>query len=210
MGFLQQRAAAREWYTSVAPVYDPIVAETFWPATLQRRLLDRVVIAPGDRVLDVGCGTGRTTALVAERAGDTVGVDHSDDQLARAKRPDGDVRFLRADAATLPFADGAFDVVVSVGAIIYVPDPIAALAEMRRVTRPGGRALVAGFNRPRFPSWVPIENWATPVNEALFETWTDGDARTQFGAAGWEGIETAVTGPAWHPRLVRAVTARRT
>jgi demethylmenaquinone methyltransferase/2-methoxy-6-polyprenyl-1,4-benzoquinol methylase len=191
-------------------MYDPMVAETFWPPSLQRRLLRRIVIAPGDRTLDVGCGTGQTTALVAERARETVGVDHSNEQLARASRKDIDADLLRADATHLPFPGDNFDTVVSVGAILYFPDPVAALAELRRVTRPGGRALVAGFNRTQFPSWVPVENWATPVNEALFATWTDSEAREQFATAGWEAIETAVTGPAWHPRLVRVVTARST
>lgn len=207
MGLLHNRTAADEWFTHVSTFYDPVVAETFWPATLQRRLLDKLALSPGDHVLDVGCGTGQTSMHAAERAGTVVGIDLSASQLSRARRKPAAARFLRADAEYLPFPDDTFDAVVSVGAIIYFPNPVAALAEARRVTRPGGSILVAGFNRPKFPSWVPTENWATVVNEALFHTWTEDESHEQFATAGWEDIESEVTGPAWHPRLSRVVTA---
>lgn len=208
MGLLHDRTATAEWFTHVSTFYDPVVAETFWPRTLQRRLLDRLALSPDDHVLDVGCGTGQTSTYAAERAGTVAGVDISEPQLARARRKPTETRFLRADAEHLPFPDDTFDAVVSVGAVIYFPDPIAALVEARRVTRPGGSILVAGFNRPKFPSWVPAENWTSVVNEALFHTWTEAGSREQFAAAGWDGIESDVTGPAWHPRLSRVVTAR--
>jgi len=207
MGLLDHRTAADDWFTHVSPFYDSVVAETFWPTTLQRRLLDRLSLSADDHVLDVGCGTGQTSSFAAERAGTVDGVDISEPQLSRARRKFTETRFLRADAEHLPFTDDTFDAVVSVGAVIYFPDPVAALAEARRVTRPGGSILVAGFNRPKFPSWVPTENWATVVNEALFYTWTEDESREQFAAAGWDNIESDVTGPPWHPRLSRVVTA---
>ncbi|WP_340099885.1 class I SAM-dependent methyltransferase [Salinibaculum salinum] len=207
MGLLDHRTAADNWFTRVSAFYDPVVAETFWPTTLQRRLLDRLSLSAEDDVLDVGCGTGQTSASVAERAGTVAGVDRSAPQLSRARRKHTAVRVLRADAEHLPFPDDTFDAVVSVGAVIYFPDPVAALTEARRVTRPGGSILVAGFNRPEFPSLVPTQNWATVVNEALFHTWTDAESREQFAAAGWDDIESVVTGPPWHPRLSRVVTA---
>ena len=207
MALLQDRSTARRWYTAVSPFYDAFVAETFWPTRLQRQFLDRLGLSPADRVLDIGCGTGVTTRAVSERAASVVGVDHSQSQLTRATRKGLDAALVRADAESLPFPDDAFDAVVSVGTIIYLPDPVAALDEARRVTRPNGRILVAGFNRTHFPSWVPIENWATPVNEALFHTWNGAEAREQFATAGWDIVETDVTGPGWHPRLARVVTA---
>ncbi len=170
MGLLHSRTAAEEWFTRVSTFYDPIVAETFWPNTLQRRLLDKVALSPDDHVLDIGCGTGQTSTYVVERAGTVEGVDISEPQLSRARRKPVAARFLRADAEHLPFPDDTFDAVVSVGAVIYFPNPVAALVEARRVTRPGGSILVAGFNRPQFPSLVPTENWATVVNEALFHS----------------------------------------
>lgn len=208
MGLLHDRENSQEWFTHVSDFYDPVVAETFWPTSLQHQLVDRLSLSEDDHVLDVGCGTGETSTYVAEQVNRVDGIDHSAPQLTRANEKQPETRFLCADAEHLPFPDDTFDAVVSVGAVIYFPDPVAALAEARRVTRPDGSILVAGFNRPSLPSWVPVENWATMVNEALFHTWTEEESREQFAAAGWDDIESNVTGPAWHPRLTRAVTAR--
>ena len=58
---LQNSPVARRWYDLVSPVWEPVVAETFWSAWLQRRLLDQCEFGPGDSVLDVGCGTAGPT-----------------------------------------------------------------------------------------------------------------------------------------------------
>ena len=104
-------------------------------------------IPPGGIALDVGCGTGSVTASLARAAGPdglALGVDISEPMLARAVRAEAgpQIGFLRADAQRLPLRDEAVDAVISVAVLQLIPDPAAALAEMARVLRPGGRLAV--------------------------------------------------------------------
>jgi SAM-dependent methyltransferase len=111
--------------------------------------LDGLRLAPGQRVLDVGCGTGGALPAVLERispGGEAVGVDLSETMIAEARRrwasPDRPLRLETADARALPFETGSFDACRTDRMMSHVPQPEAALAEMRRVTRPGGRIAV--------------------------------------------------------------------
>ena len=106
-------------------------------------------LRPGQRVLDVGCGSGGALPAVLERispGGQAVGVDLSETMIAEARRrwasPDRRLRFEIADARDLPFETGSFDACRTDRMMSHVPQPEAALAEMLRVTRPGGRIAV--------------------------------------------------------------------
>jgi len=104
-------------------------------------------IPQGGIALDVGCGPGNVTASLARAVGPgglALGVDISGPMLARAVRAEAgpQVGFLRADAQRLPLRDETVDAVVSIAVVMLVPDPVAALAEMARVLRPGGRLAV--------------------------------------------------------------------
>ncbi|WP_336326116.1 class I SAM-dependent methyltransferase [Halovenus sp. HT40] len=209
MGVLRSGRAASRWYEYVSNWYEPLVADVFWPERLQRKILARLDVGGRDRVLDVGCGTGLTSQYLGERAGCIDAIDLSDDQLQQAADSD-EIRFVRGDAHHLPYAPDTFDAVVSVGAILYFSAPATALAEARRVTKPGGELLVAGFNRPSVPSSVPIENWAHAVTAPLFFTYDREDARQLFTEAGWDQVESELTGPVWHPRLALVTTAKAT
>jgi arsenite methyltransferase len=104
-------------------------------------------IPPGGIALDVGCGPGSVTASLARAAGPdglALGVDISEPMLARAVRAEAgpQIGFLRADAQRLPLRDETVDAVISVAVLQLIPDPAAALAEMARVLRPGGRLAV--------------------------------------------------------------------
>jgi ubiquinone/menaquinone biosynthesis C-methylase UbiE len=106
------------------------------------RLVDRVGIEPGERVLDVGCGTGIVARTAAARGAHAAGVDLNEGMLAVARSAAPEVDWRTGDAAALPFDDGTFDVVLSQQALQFMPDPIAALREMRRVLAAGGRMAV--------------------------------------------------------------------
>ena len=104
-------------------------------------------LAPGGIALDVGCGPGSVTASLAHAVGPdglALGVDISEPMLARAVRAEAgpQIGFLRADAQRLPLRAETVDAVVSIAVLQLIPDPAAALAEMARVLRPGGRLSV--------------------------------------------------------------------
>ena len=104
-------------------------------------------IPPGGIALDVGCGPGSVTASLAHAVGPdglALGVDISEPMLARAVRAETgpQIGFLRADAQRLPLRAETVDAVVSIAVLQLIPDPTAALAEMARVLRPGGRLSV--------------------------------------------------------------------
>jgi SAM-dependent methyltransferase len=103
------------------------------------------VLAPrgGERVLDVGCGTGELTAGIASRGADVLGVDASADMVAAATKAFPQVRFVVADARALPF-DGGFDAVFSNATLHWVRDADAAAGSIARALKPGGR-FVAEF-----------------------------------------------------------------
>jgi len=99
------------------------------------------------RVLDVGCGTGALAHRVASEVGaDVYGCDFSFGMLEQASARTGAVRWLQGDALRVPFADATFDALLSTEAFHWFPDQDAALAEFRRVLKPGGKAIVALVN----------------------------------------------------------------
>lgn len=131
--------------TSAAEVYDAF----FLPALFQEwtsRVADVACIQPGDRVIDVACGTGVLACTVHERVGpngSVVGLDVNENMLSVAKSKAPEVEWRQASAEKLPFDAGAFDAVVSQFGLMFFEDPLTALCEMRRVLRPGGNLSVA-------------------------------------------------------------------
>jgi demethylmenaquinone methyltransferase/2-methoxy-6-polyprenyl-1,4-benzoquinol methylase len=114
----------------------------------RRRAADLARVGPGDRALDVATGTGDLAAELHSRGAEVVGLDFSERmlELARAKEPG--VRFQAGNALELPFGDGEFDAVtVGFGARNFSDLP-RGLAEMARVTRPGGRVVVLEITTP--------------------------------------------------------------
>jgi ubiquinone/menaquinone biosynthesis C-methylase UbiE len=124
---------------------------------LRERMLDRARVAAGERVLDVGCGTGTLAIAAARRvgaAGDVRGVDASPEMIARSRRKAAKagaaVTFEVAAAERLPFADASFDVVMGTLMLHHLPRAVRreCALEMRRVVRPGGRVLAVDFGLP--------------------------------------------------------------
>jgi len=116
-------------------------------------LIDLAGISPGDRVLDVGCGTGQLTAELAEVVGaeNVAALDPSEAVLAvcRSRVPAADVRV--ASAETLPFADAEFDAVLAQLVVNLVHDPPGAVREMARVARPGGVVAACFWDDDEMP-----------------------------------------------------------
>jgi SAM-dependent methyltransferase len=126
-----------------------VIAKQLLPAA--EVVVDRAAPTGGDRVLDLGCGTGNAALLAAERGATVTGVDPAERlvSVAAAEANDRglDVRFLVGDAADLPMSDDSVNVVVSVFGVIFAPDAERAAREIDRVTAPGGRAVLS--------AWVP-------------------------------------------------------
>ena len=103
------------------------------------RLLDAAQITHGMRVLDLGCGTGIATSLAAARGAKACGVDFAPAMLRAARQRYPTIEFREADANALPYEDESFDVVIANFCVNHIAFPLDALAEVRRVLKPGGR-----------------------------------------------------------------------
>src|SRR5690349_4561919 len=116
------------------------IAETFAP--IHDRIVEALAIAPGDRVLDVACGTGGVALRAARTGADVAGTDISADQLAKARRAAAaeglEIQLDEGDCQQLPYADASFDAVVSAFGAVFAADHARTAAELARVCRPGG------------------------------------------------------------------------
>ena len=126
-------------------------------------LLARLLPDPpaGRRLLDVGCGTGHHLARLAASGFRAAGVDGSASMLAQARRQDARAALAQGDVARLPFAGSAFDVVLCVEVLRYLPDGRPLLAEIARVLRPGGLCLVTAVPRLSLNGY-PLVNRLAP------------------------------------------------
>jgi phosphatidylethanolamine/phosphatidyl-N-methylethanolamine N-methyltransferase len=130
-------------YDKLAKVYDLIFGPTLHPGRI--RAIQRMNIQPGQRVLEVGVGTGINLALYPRHCSIT-GIDFSSSMLEKARERVArkglkNMRLLQMDAADLKFADDSFDIVYAPYLISVVPDPVKVAREMRRVCRPAGRIV---------------------------------------------------------------------
>ena len=171
-----------------------------------RAAIERLPLGPGARLLDAGCGSGRTLDELA-RYGRVSGVDLSPEavELARARGHD-DVQVARVEE--LPFADKTFDVVTCLDVIEHTEDDRATLTELLRVTRPGGLLVTT------VPAYQALWSWHDEVN-LHFRRYDSASLRRAERAAGWDHVaDTHFNGlllaPAAAVRLAQRHRSRHT
>lgn len=173
-----------------------------------RRAVIRAVDArDGEVVLDLAAGTGSSSAPFVRSGAAVVACDFSLGMLQHGKRVRPRLSFVAGDATRLPFADSSFDVATISFGLRNVVDTDAALREMLRVTRPGGRLLVCEFSRPTTTALrgayqhylrrvlTPVASWLTQTPEAYdylgesIQAWPDQSALgNKITAAGWSAV----------------------
>jgi ubiquinone/menaquinone biosynthesis C-methylase UbiE len=196
-----QRRVQRYGWDKAATTYDRYWQEQLAPA--QERLLGLAALRPGERVLEVACGTGLVTfqaAAAVGASGSVVATDISDAMVASlraeaASRQLTQVTTARMDAEALDVPDGAFDVALCALGLMYVPDPVAALREMRRALAPGGRAVAAVWGARDRCGWADIfpivdARVRSDVCPMFFQLGTGDRLARAMGDAGFTSVES--------------------
>jgi SAM-dependent methyltransferase len=175
---------------------------------LAPQLADLAGVAPGQRVVDVGCGPGALSTELVGRLGPAAvtAVDPSETFVVAARERLSGVTVERASAEELPFRDDTFDAAIAQLVVHFMSDPVAGLAEMGRVTRAGGVVAAcvwdhAGRQSPLSPFWDAARVLEPDVDdESGLAGAREGHLRELFEAAGLGEVEdTAVTAAVEHP-----------
>jgi SAM-dependent methyltransferase len=178
-----------------ADAYDRFMGR--YSVSLSPQLADLAGVRAGQRVLDVGCGPGALTTELVGRLGPgaVAAADPSEPfvQAARSRHPG--VEVVLAGAEDLPFDDGAFDAALAQLVVSFMSDPVAGLAEMRRVTRAGGVVAacvwdLAGGNAPLSPYWrgvLEVDSGAR--DESAMAGASEGQLAALLEAAGLDDVE---------------------
>jgi demethylmenaquinone methyltransferase/2-methoxy-6-polyprenyl-1,4-benzoquinol methylase len=145
-------------FDDVAPKYDLVndVLSMGQTRRWRRIVVDAVDAERGQKVLDLAAGTGTSSEPYADAGIHVVACDFSLGMLRVGKRRRPDIDFVAGDATNLPFADNSFDAVTISFGLRNVSDPKLALREMLRVTKPGGRMVIAEFSQPTFAPWRTV------------------------------------------------------
>jgi ubiquinone/menaquinone biosynthesis C-methylase UbiE len=136
--------------------------------------LRRVPVGAGERVLDVGCGTGVFLRMCADRGASVCGIDASEGLLAVAQERVPEAELRLGDLQALPYPDDAFDVVTGFTSFFFADDIVAALREAGRVARPGAPIVIQVFGRPEHCAIERMKAAVMPFREGEEEYWRPG------------------------------------
>ena len=187
-------ATAEGYAATMAPSLRPVAAE----------VVRRAQLHPGEKVLDVGAGTGIAAAAAHAAGAVVVGLDGAPGMIAIARRDVPSVDFVVGDFMSLPFEDGAFDVVISSHALLFADDRVGALREWRRVCRSGGRlSLSVPGPEERTPGTLYREVYRRHGVATTFDYPEAGDLVSWAHDAGWTDAAVAED-PAMAIRLADA------
>jgi phosphatidylethanolamine/phosphatidyl-N-methylethanolamine N-methyltransferase len=162
--------AIQKVYRRYVDGYDLYFGALFEPG--RRAVIERLKPRKGDRVLEVGVGTGLSLPLYPGDV-DVVGVDISREMLARAQLRchrqslDGFVSLVRMDAEHMAFADDSFDMVVAMYVASVAPDPVRLVAEMKRVCKPGGQIFIVNHFQHDNRLVSGVEKLFAPLSELM-------------------------------------------
>ena len=197
---LQKKFRRYDW-DRAAEYYQKYWQKQLKPA--QDKILQMANLRPGERVLDLACGTGLVTLQAAAsvgRRGRTVGTDISEMMVQKAahlaeQAGYTQASFLRMDAEKICFNDAAFDVAFCALGLMYLADPLQALREMHRVLRPGGRAVAAVWGQRSKCGWAEVfpivdARIKTDVSPLFFQLGTGDGLALHFHMGGFEEIES--------------------
>ena len=171
-------------FDRIAPVY--VVMNRVMTAGLDqrwRRKTVNAVVRPGDRVLDAACGTGDLAIIASKAGGEVTGLDFSEAMLVRARRKKPELEWIRGDVLALPFDDDSFDAATVGFGVRNVADLPGAIAELRRVLKPGGRLAILEITRPRGPLRIFYSLWFDRIVPLLGKVLPGGEAYTYLPAS---------------------------
>jgi SAM-dependent methyltransferase len=203
-----------------APIWDDLRAKNWLSRVdgleaqmvpISDALFDRARLQPGDRVLDVGCGSGATTRQAREAVrpgGRVTGLDISNAMIraARARVGEDGIDWVVADAESQPFAPGAFDAVISRFGVMFFGDPVAAFTNLARACRSGGQLTMAVwcareetalFNIPYQVVASTLDRLGatytpTPPDVGPFSLGDKASVRSLLESAGWRDVDVRV------------------
>ena len=198
-------------FDTVADVYDESLPAHVVEHYLRKRVaFVRERVAPGSTVLDVGCGTGVLAERLLREGYDVTGVDPFAAMLERMKAREPRIRAAHATGQSLPFDDNTFDLAYSVAVMHHIAEPQAVretLAEMCRVTKPGGYVLIWDHN-PRNPYW-PLLMRRVPQDTGAERLIPERELLAGLAAGGAEPVETRPSGlvPDFTPKALLGATS---
>jgi ubiquinone/menaquinone biosynthesis C-methylase UbiE len=194
-----QRRVQRYGWDRAAATYEQSWQHQLAPA--QDLLMDMAALKPGERVLDIACGTGLVSCRAADAVGsggEVVGTDISEEMIKKcietaAQKGFSNATFRRMEAEKLDLDDASFDAVLCGLGMMYVTDFAGSIREMFRVTRPGGRAVSAVWGRRGACGWAEIfpiveRRVQSDVCPMFFQLGTGDVQRTMFEQAGFSDV----------------------